>query len=374
MKNIKILLTNSFKRDPRVYKEAKALVEKGHNVEVVCWDREENATQKEIVSGIYVKRFYIPSQYGSGIKQIKGLIKYYWSSINYLRNKEIDIIYAQDFDTLLLGWIMKLLKNKVKLIYEVKDLYFRGLFLSDGILSGKAKKIGELVESFLLKYVDHLIIASKYFKDFYIKRFNPNKITTIWNVPEESMFCSYRNDSQKENYIIAFLGNVRYINEMKLLINSTKNIEDIEIFIAGGGSKINELEEYLIKNNFNHVNLYGKYDYSELPYLYSKADCIYSVYDKSIDNVKLAIPNKLFESIYCELPIIVSNDTALGSFVNENDIGYTISGESEKELKKLILKLRDDKNIKDKIKKNAKKIKDKYIWENLKKDLTNIFE
>ena len=40
MKKVKMILTNGFGPDVRVYKEAKYLVSKGFDVEILCWDRE----------------------------------------------------------------------------------------------------------------------------------------------------------------------------------------------------------------------------------------------------------------------------------------------------------------------------------------------
>ena len=66
MKKIIMILTNGFGSDPRVYKEAKTLVQAGHDVEILCWDRENKYINKEdeIIDGIKIKRFFARSKYG----------------------------------------------------------------------------------------------------------------------------------------------------------------------------------------------------------------------------------------------------------------------------------------------------------------------
>ena len=56
-----MILTNGFGPDVRVYKEAKYLVGRGFDVEILCWDRKMSIfTKKEIVDGTRSKVFHIP--------------------------------------------------------------------------------------------------------------------------------------------------------------------------------------------------------------------------------------------------------------------------------------------------------------------------
>ena len=43
-----MLLTNAFDPDPRVHHEAKALVESGYDVTILCWDRDYKTPAYEI--------------------------------------------------------------------------------------------------------------------------------------------------------------------------------------------------------------------------------------------------------------------------------------------------------------------------------------
>ena len=67
-----MILTNGFDPDVRVYKEAKYLVEKNFDVTILCWDRrcEYIDKEEEILDGIKIKRFFIPSTPGTGLKQL----------------------------------------------------------------------------------------------------------------------------------------------------------------------------------------------------------------------------------------------------------------------------------------------------------------
>lgn len=75
-----------------------------------------------------------------------------------------------------------------------------------------------------------------------------------------------------------------------------------------------------------------------MPEIYSSIDINYILYDASNNNVKLALPNKLYESIAFGCPIICSEDVSLGLLVHGNGFGVASSVDDlEKSLDELIV-------------------------------------
>ena len=149
---------------------------------------------------------------------------------------------------------------------------------------------------------------------------------------------------------------------MKMLIDLTR-ILDVNVVFAGTGEKAicDELIEYS-KNNEN-VYFLGKYDYrKDIASIYSKLDCVYSVYDADNPNVRIALPNKLYEAIFCELPIIVAKKTYLSELVESMGVGFSVDHKSILELKKAVEKMMNDENCIPAIRKKC----------NLCKDINNI--
>src|SRR5690349_14092398 len=65
-----MLLSNCFDPDPRVYNEARTLVENGYAVLIVAWDRERLRPEKENLDGIEIQRVYVKSTHGRGWTQM----------------------------------------------------------------------------------------------------------------------------------------------------------------------------------------------------------------------------------------------------------------------------------------------------------------
>jgi glycosyltransferase involved in cell wall biosynthesis len=162
---------------------------------------------------------------------------------------------------------------------------------------------------------------------------------------------------------------------MKMLVDSTENI-GVDVIFAGAGGTNSDYEA--IRNYCSgkpHITFTGKYDYnSEILGLYERVDCVYSVYDADNPNVRIALPNKLYESIECELPIIVAKQTYLAELVKEWGVGIAVSHKSVEELKNAILTLKNDKSCYEKICNNCKDKKNKFNSEISNKKLLQFIE
>lgn len=118
------------------------------------------------------------------------------------------------------------------------------------------------------------------------------KLFELPNVPDLSAFKGFERKTTGE-FTIGFIGAIRYLSQMKLLIDASEKA-GVKVFFAGGGSV--EEEEWLYRNTQDKswIEILGKYNYNrDIKTLYSKADAIYSVYDADNPNVRIANPANL---------------------------------------------------------------------------------
>ena len=81
------------------------------------------------------------------------------------------------------------------------------------------------------------------------------------------------------------------------------------------------------------VDWYGRFNFDEkVAEMYGKCNVMYSVYDADMENVRVALPNKLYEAVYCEMPLIVAKGTYLEEVVNEWGVGVAVDHRSAEEL------------------------------------------
>ncbi|MDK2920261.1 MAG: hypothetical protein PWQ37_2994 [Candidatus Petromonas sp.] len=366
---IKMILTNSFDPDPRVYKEAKTLVNNGHDVEILCWDREGKYIGKryEEIDGIKIRRFFPKGEYGGGYKQILGYLAFIKKSKKYLKNKQVDAIHCHDFDGLFLGYMIKKNKN-IKLVYDEHDLFYLYYKNRKGIINKLLYRILIFAEKKLLKKVDNHIVVTSNMKKIYNDKRN---ICIINNAPLKNTFRNI-NKLTRKKIIIGFIGTVRYYDELRVLTDVAASFDNIGIFIAGKGLKLNKLKQYISEKKYNNVEFYGEYKLEQLEQLYSKIDITYLVYP-TVDST-VSLPNKFFESIITETPIIANEESEYGQIVKKELFGWGVdSNELKNSVKRILEDINKNHHILNYYKNNMRKVKNQYYWESNEEVLCQIY-
>lgn len=274
---------------------------------------------------------------GHLFKRILYLAKLKKEIKNEIKASNAGYIYAFRLDMLFLVLINGFKKKSI--IYEVADLHEILINNSKNILKRMIKFIMTKIEKKLCKYINILSLTSEKYYDVYFSKFvNESKVVYMPNIPDLQYFKEYKKNANKE-FTVGFIGFVRYKKQMKLLIEAAEKSKTKVLF--AGDSLDDEIKS--LANKSKYVEYYGKYNYNEeIAELYSKCDCIYSVYDISYNNVKYALPNKLYESIYCELPILVAEGTYLGELVERWGVGIKVNSNSLDDLVNKITLLKQD--------------------------------
>lgn len=355
MNNIIVLLSHV--PNPRMNKRIIELKKHGH-VTVICVRRKEQDIWEPSLEGVDYKVLALD------MPSIKQLFKRI--AVSYVYSKEVtklmdeikpSLIYTAGLDSLKIANAYSK-NNSVKIIYEIADL--REIYIAkyNNPLKHIVQKIIVQSEKRNVSLVDHIVITSElFYSRFYSDFVARDKVLYFPNVPELSLFEKYRKKDNKI-FTIGFIGALRYIDQMKLLVKASKEA-DCNVFFAGAGSNdqlTQDFIDYIGKEE--HVQYLGKYDYArDIANLYSLADCIYSVYDANNPNVRIALPNKLFESIYCEIPIIVAKNTYLSELVSQWGVGVSVSHENCDDLVSAIKLIRDNKNFYSEMGRNCTSIK-----------------
>ncbi len=317
--------------DPRMNKRIEVLKEEAE-VHVICARRNSqdiwNPSQD-------VDHFIIDVDLPSAKNLIKRYIKsgeFQKTALAKLRELTPDVIYAEGLDTLLIvGKYAE--QNQVHVVFEVADL-------RESYIIKPKNPIKRLITEALLtkekqgfQNVNYLVITSPKFYDYHYKDLISKERTLyIPNSPDLEIFNNYRKKTTGD-FTVGFIGGIRYLAQMKMLVDAADVVGCKVLFAGAGGTSSDyiEIKEYCKKRG--HVKFTGKYDYNtQIASLYGSVDCVYAVYDADNPNVRIALPNKLYESIYCELPIIVAKGTYLSELVQEWGVGVGVNHKKPEEL------------------------------------------
>ncbi|ANF22356.1 hypothetical protein A7C91_03575 [Thermococcus piezophilus] len=372
MRVMKVVMTvsNPFKPDPRVYKEARSLVKHGYEVTIIAWDREGKYSKEELFEGIKIKRIKLKSRYGNFLDFGLKLPLFYIKALVILLEEDFDVIHTHDFDTALLGLFMKILKGR-RWIYDVHDLYFT-------YFSNKAlRRIIKTFDILFAGYSDIVLVATQSLgkryqglREFYIENgIHSEKIVTIWNVPCLKEFLNYEKlDLKKSKKItIGFIGSIRTLTNFVSLFEAIKHDPHLyKVIFVGNGKYLKKLRK-IVENNYSQldVEFIGHISYRLIPNYYKLCDLILALYPPQ-ENVSRAIAIKVFESAVLGIPCIVPAGTLMEDFVKEYRCGIAIKEEIEN-LRENIVKIK-------KIKFNPEIIRKRWNWQREERKLIKIYE
>jgi len=190
------------------------------------------------------------------------------------------------------------------------------------------------------------MVSSLGFKESYYDDIYKGEVVFLENLPKKEPWIDFHKQyldahKGKESFTVGFIGALRYLPCIFQLIEAVEKLSPevpVNVLFAGG-SYPEDLK--VIKSHITKPHLFrfiGPYVYGdEVAGLYSQIDLIYCVYDSTIHNCRIAMPNKFYEAIITKIPIIVSSNTFLASEVKRYGIGVSVESGNEDELAELLL-------------------------------------
>ncbi len=302
-----------------------------------------------------------------------------WYSFNYqINNMKIKSKYfiACDFFSLPAASLSKKRCEGI-LIYDSREIYS-----ALGSLQGKNLKqfILSKIESYFIKYVDKIIVTGQldkeYLENYFKKKFD---YYIIMNLPflknkENSNIIREKYKIPNSTKILLYQGIVLDGRGIIPLIEAVSEMNDIVLFVMGHGPEKLKFIEYskeLISSN--KVIFADSIPYTELHNWTCSADIGTALFEPISISYNLALPNKLFEYIMAEIPIIATDLPAIRKVWTEYNFGLLVDDNLEiSDIKSKINSILDNTNY-SKFVENTKKLKQKYNYEKQFTILSEIF-
>lgn len=240
-------------------------------------------------------------------------------------NSKDSIFYIFSAEMGIFSWIFR----DRQTIYEEADIlgaYFKNAFV---------RKIFKWVDKRTIRRSKMTVFTSEGFIDYtFDAKKNHENVIVIPNKLNNKFFNAERKHNVKrttfsENNIkFGFVGIIRYPNTIVRFAEVVgKYFPQHEFHFFGDP----DVEAYVDNvKKMPNVFLHGPFiNPTELPDIYNQIDIVISCYDITNWNVRVAEPNKLYEAIFFETPIVVSNNTFLEKQVNKYNAGYSINADND---------------------------------------------
>ncbi|MCX6010285.1 MAG: glycosyltransferase family 4 protein, partial [Chloroflexi bacterium] len=377
--NMKVLmlLSNPFTNDSRVYNEAKALIQAGHEVTLIAWDREKQSPRRQRWDDIKVARVRTCLPAGCGLGywpwHVLHLLLWQWRAYRQAlasNNREgaFNVIHCHDFDTLPIGIRLKR-KLGLPLVYDAHEIYG---YMTAGFAPGWICRILLGIERRLVTKADRVIAVTEPEKR-YFDGMTDKPVSVIMNCkPLQSL--KYEPPDNKDKLTVLYIGLLDKTRTLSQLIHVMKQLPDVHCIIAGIGQPgyVQTLREVCIKSP--NITFVGEVPMDKVIPMTKKADCSLLMLSPRHIHNKFVLGNKQFEAMVCGRPIICTKGTYSGELTEQEEVGLAVEY-TEEALKQAIIKLRDAPELRERLGRNALKAAvGKYNWQREEKKLLKLYE
>ena len=380
MPTIAMLLSNAFKPDPRVLKEAEHLQKAGYQVVILCWDRQvELAPQETLASGVRVIRVQnVASSYGIGSRQLSKLFRFWNSLLPHLQELKPDFIHCHDFDTLPAGlWFAK--RQHLPVIYDAHEYY------ADLVKPRLKGILGKLLYRFI-KRAEHIGAASSSavvtVDDTLSKIYQKyNRTVVVLGHYPEQAFASQANPVfSRSTLSMIYAGRLSvdrglliYVDLLRILIGKCI---PARLILAGVYTPIADRQVFYdyAKGFESYISDLGWIPYDQMSHTYLNADVGLAILHPEPRYVA-AVPVKLFEYMACGLPVLASNFSATAMIVNDADCGILVDPSGALlDIAQKLASWWQDRSEPQRLGENGRQaVLTKYNWENQVDRLVNLY-
>ncbi len=298
----------------------------------------------------------------------------------FLLFQKYTILISNDLDTLLANYLVHKIKSifggkKYKLVYDSHEFFTEVPELNKRF----AKRVWLFIEKLILPQIKYSYTVCDSIAEEYKKRYNI-KMQLVRNIP----LCNPNKDKQlidkplqktlSGKKIIIYQGALNIGRGIEQLICAMEFIENAVFIIIGDGDISSELKKLVTdKKLTDKVQFIGKIPFTALSEYTKNADIGVVLQEDLSLSYRYVLPNRIFDYIHAELPVIASDLPEISKIVSENKIGVLVSDMNPENLAKEINNLLNNTEKYQEIKANLKSVKGKYCWENEEKKLIELF-
>lgn len=289
----------------------------------------------------------------------------------FLLFKKVNILVANDLDTLLANYLVSGLRKK-KLVYDSHE-YFTEL----PELAGRnyVKKVWTKIEKRILPRIKYSYTVCESIAKIYSEKYSIN-MHVIRNFPLyiRNLPKSRVNISQPNKKIIIYQGSLNLARGLELAIQAMEFIDNAKLVIIGKGDITAELKQLADKAELhNNVVFLERMPYEELMEYTVQADLGISLEENTGLNYYYALPNKLFDYIQARIPVLVSDFPEMARIVNDYGVGLTINTSDPGELASVFKEMLENQDKRRLWKQNLEKAAKVLCWEQEEKKLLEIY-
>lgn len=352
-KKIIVSVTNDLSTDQRVHKMCTTLHEMGFEVLLVG--------RKLPTSFKTVERPYTTIRWQLWFN--KGPLFYLNYNIRllfFLLFEHYHVLWSNDLDTLPANFIASKLRKK-SLVFDSHE-YFSEVpeLVNRPVIRG----IWKTMENVLFPKLNNTLtvspaIAKEYHNNYGIE------VKVVRNVPYlQSSITADTSLKETNKKIVVYQGSVNMGRGIEKMVEAMKYLNDVVLHVIGDGDIFDRIQQQVSDQNLkDKVKLLGRIPYKQLKAYTQQADLGLSLEEDLGLNYRYALPNKIFDYIHANVPVLTSDLPEMGQIIRNYNVGAVIKTPTAEQLAQKIQSMLDNKEGMREWKKNTQQAALELCWE-----------
>ena len=293
----------------------------------------------------------------------------------YLLFKKHSVLLANDLDTLLANdWVSNFKRSD--LAYDSHEYFTEVPELKEGSF---AKNMWLRIERKIFPKLNNVYTVCDSIAEIYSKKYGV-EVKVVRNIPRKNKIKTFKSREELglpiDKKILLLQGaGINIDRGAEEMVEAMKFLPDDYLFVIIGGGDVFETLKHIIADNQleNKILIKGKIPYSELVHHTYNADLGLSLDKNTSLNYQYSLPNKLFDYINYQTPVLATNLVEIKKIVNKHKVGWIIDTHQPKEIADKIQDIFSNKIEYQEFKNNTKKASEELNWESEELVLKQIY-
>jgi len=293
----------------------------------------------------------------------------------YLLFKKTSLLVANDLDTLLPNYLVSKFK-KIPLVYDSHE-YFTGV--PELTERPFVQKTWKRIEKSIFPNLHDIITVNDSIAGLYKSEYGKD-LTVVRNIPETRTVSKIKTRKElglpENNRLVILQGSgINIQRGAEEAAEAMEYVNNACLLIVGGGDVIPVLKNLVERKALQEKVLFIPKQSPENLFHYTANADLGLTLDKDTNiNYRFSLPNKLFDYIHAQIPILASPLAEVKKIIEGYDIGGCIDNHDPQHIASKIQFMLDDEQAYGNWKKNLKLAVEKLNWTQEQKKLTAIFQ
>lgn len=289
--------------------------------------------------------------------------------------RKADVLVSNDLDTLLPNFLIHKIK-RIPIVYDSHEYFTE----TPEVIHRKfVKYVWEGIEKWIFPKLIDVITVSDSIAAAFKNKYRID-VKVVRNIPPKIHLTKVKSRKElglpeKDKIILLQGSGINIQRGAEELIESMQFLEGVKLLIIGGGDVIHLLKEMVENPEIKGKVIFkDRMTFDELAQFTRNADIGLSIDKDTNINYRFSLPNKLFDYIHAEIPVLASPLTEIKKILDKYQIGEMIESHDPKHIaEKINSMIRNEDGMRE-WKENTKFAAQELNWEKEEQILIEIYK